>query len=125
MPACRTGREGWPVPTPGRHDYRMASKYLGAIIIGAVLALGHAWTLFAGYAALCGLAYAFSLRAHPRAVCPACKGTGKHTGLFWSNNWRACRRCGGGQRHRGGVRWGLGGEQGQKSLPGNRRRGGA
>lgn len=101
----------------------MGSKYLGAIILGVILFAAHAWTLFAGYVVLCAIAYAFSLRAHPRAVCPACKGTGRHVDAFWHVNWRPCRRCGGGQRHRGGVRWGFGGEQGQKSLPGNRRGG--
>jgi hypothetical protein len=111
--------------TPRAHAVPVGKKYAAAATIGAVLAFGHAWKLLLvlGVVALAG--YLFSLRAHPRDACPACKGTGQHRGWFWSVNWRACRRCGGGQRHRGGVRAGLAGEQGQARLPGNRRRGGA
>jgi hypothetical protein len=48
--------------------------------------------------------YVVSLQLHPRRVCRACGGTGRHQGaMFWWGD-RACTRCGGGPRHR---RWGV------------------
>lgn len=48
--------------------------------------------------------YVVSLQLHPRRVCRACGGTGRHRGaMFWWGD-RACTRCGGAPRHR---RWGV------------------
>jgi hypothetical protein len=48
--------------------------------------------------------YVVSLQLHPRRVCRACGGTGRHQGaMFWWGD-RACTKCGGPPRHR---RWGV------------------
>jgi hypothetical protein len=61
--------------------------------------------------------YLISLRLHPFRGCPACHGTGRHRGAFFTYSHRRCRRCGGGSRqNRLGVQWGLGG--GRERLPG-------
>jgi hypothetical protein len=73
-------------------------------------------------ASLFGAAYLASLRLHPFRRCPACKGTGRHNGGFYSYSHRRCNRCGGGSRQlRLGVRMGLGGPQ--EKLPGKGRGG--
>jgi len=72
---------------------------VGAVVLGVLYFLG----------------YLFSLPAHPRRNCPACRGRGRHTGWFFSYARRPCRRCAGaGWQHRGGVRAGLGGNQGRQ-----------
>jgi len=66
--------------------------------------------------------YLISLRLHPFRGCPACRGTGRHQGSFFTNSHRRCRRCGGsGRQNRQGVQWGLGGNKEQ--LPGKGRGG--
>ena len=66
---------------------------------------------------LLGAGYLISLRLHPFRRCPACRGTGRHRGGFFTYSHRRCRRCGGGSRqHRLGVQLGLGGER--ENLPG-------
>jgi hypothetical protein len=63
-------------------------------------------------AVLYAAGYLFSLSAVPRTSCPACKGTGRARGWFFSNGRRPCRRCGGASwQYRGGVRAGLAGTQ--------------
>src|SRR6266851_1880107 len=56
--------------------------------------------------------YLVSLRLHPFRKCPACNGTGRHFGGFYTNSQRRCSRCGGGSRQeRLGTRLGLGGNR--------------
>jgi DnaJ-class molecular chaperone len=73
--------------------------------------------LLAGY-----VCYVISLRVHPFRGCPACSGTGRHRGSFFTYSHRRCRRCGGtGRQNRQGVQWGWGGSREQ--LPGKGRGG--
>jgi DnaJ-class molecular chaperone len=66
--------------------------------------------------------YLISLRVHPFRGCPACRGTGRNQGSFFTSSHRRCRRCGGsGRQNRQGVQWGLGGSREQ--LPGKGRGG--
>ncbi|HEX9543371.1 MAG TPA: hypothetical protein VGA04_35080 [Streptosporangiaceae bacterium] len=66
--------------------------------------------------------YLVSLRLHPFRKCPACNGTGRHFGGFYTNSQRRCSRCGGGSRQeRLGTRLGLGGNR--EKLPGKGRGG--
>ena len=99
-------------------------KYLGVALAGLLMiALWH-WIGAGVFAGLCYGGYRFSLKAHSREPCPACGGSGRHYGWFFSRNWRPCRRCDGGNyRHRGGVRRGLAGNLGQDALAANKRRG--
>src|SRR5579864_6006593 len=75
------------------------------LAVGALVLAGGSWLLAALYFAV-GLAvfYLISLHRHPRRVCRACGGTGRHkAAMFWWAD-RACTKCGGSPRHR---RWGV------------------
>lgn len=76
-----------------------------ALVLGSLL-LGRGNLLLSGlvFAIGTGVFYVISLQRHPRRVCRACGGTGRHRGaMFWWGD-RACTACGGGPRHR---RWGV------------------
>jgi hypothetical protein len=80
-----------------------------------VLAHGHVKTAGLIYGGFVAVAYVISVIRHPRRVCRACGGTGRHRGMmFWWGD-RACTTCGGSPRHR---RWGaqvLYGGEGQRT----------
>jgi hypothetical protein len=90
----------------------MFGKFLGA---GIVLVLVYAVFHLVG-ALVLGIfyvgAYLFSINRHPRRNCPACKGTGRKWGRFFSYGRRPCRRCAGTSwQYRAGARAGVAGSQ--------------
>lgn len=55
-------------------------------------------------AALLIVGYYLSLLLHPYMKCEVCKGTGKHTGSFFTHGLRLCHRCSGtGRKQRLGA----------------------
>jgi len=76
-----------------------------ALTLGSAL-LGRGNLLLSGLLFVVGVVvfYVVSLQLHPRRVCRACGGTGRHRGAMFRWGDRACTRCGGGPRHR---RWGV------------------
>jgi len=75
---------------------RWIALTLGSALLGRGNLLLSA-LIFAVGAVAC---YVVSLQLHPRRVCRACGGTGRHQGaMFWWGD-RACTRCGGSPRHR-------------------------
>jgi hypothetical protein len=80
-------------------------RWFAVLALGAII-LGHGSPPLTGLAFAGGLlvSYLISLQRHPRRVCRACNGTGRHRGaMFWWGD-RACTTCGGSSRHR---RWGV------------------
>ena len=47
---------------------------------------------------LAAVGYVYSLWAHPYTRCGTCKGTGRHSGAFFSSASRPCSACGGNGR---------------------------
>ena len=95
-----------PHPLPWQLDRRtllLMIRWVALTLGSALLGRGNlllSALLFAGGTVVF---YLVSLQRHPRRVCRACGGTGRHRGaMFWWGD-RACTRCGGAPRHR---RWG-------------------
>jgi hypothetical protein len=80
-------------------------KWWVLLAIGALVLARGAWMLAAVYfVPALGVCYLMSLHRHPRRVCRACGGTGRHrAAMFWWGD-RACTKCAGSPRHR---RWGV------------------
>lgn len=74
------------------------------LVLAAVVAgKGHLIPSAFFFAVGVAVCYVVSIARHPRRVCRACDGTGRHRGsMFWWGD-RACGKCAGTQRHR---RWG-------------------
>jgi hypothetical protein len=51
-----------------------------------------------GLVVLIALGYVYSLWAHPYVRCGTCKGTGRHSGAFFTSSSRPCSACGGSGR---------------------------
>ncbi len=79
------------------------------------------WFLIFAIVVVWFVGWRISLSLHPFRACPACKGTGRHTGSIFTWSHRRCRRCGGGGRqNRHGALWGFAPQQ---NLPGKGRGG--